>query len=264
MITIPENRVFVNRPKTFFHPEESMQKQGLNRTQMKLIAIFAMVLDHTAMFLLSPKTYPELFGLYAMMRTIGRLTGPTMFFFLAEGFRYTSSRRKYALRLLVFGLISQIPYALVHRHGLLDPELNVILTLFVAFLILEVSERIENRGLNLLVVFGLMLMTTPFDWGLVGPLLAWFFWRHADNRPLQRRFYAFVCVLMTVMPCLHYLQIGEPWYLEIWQLGMFLFLPFLSLYNGEAGQGGFVGRWLFYLFYPVHLLVIWLILGLPH
>ena len=241
-----------------------MQKQGLNRTQMKLIAIFAMVLDHTAMFLLSPKTYPELFGLYAMMRTIGRLTGPTMFFFLAEGFRYTSSRRKYALRLLVFGLISQIPYALVHRHGLLDPELNVILTLFVAFLILEVSERIENRGLNLLVVFGLMLMTAPFDWGLVGPLLSWFFWRHADNRPLQQRFYAFVCVLMTVMPCLHYLQIGEAWYLEIWQLGMFLFLPFLSLYNGKAGQGGFVGRWLFYLFYPVHLLVIWLILGLPH
>ena len=240
-----------------------MKTRGLNRTQMKLIAIFAMVLDHTAMFLLSPKARPELFGLYAAMRTVGRLTGPTMFFFLAEGFRHTSSRGKYALRLLVFGLISQVPYALAHRQSLFNPELNVILTLFVSFLILEASEKIENRALNLLVVFGLMFLTAPFDWGLVGPLLAWFFWRHADDRPLQRRFYAFVCVLMTVMPCLHYLRIGEAWYLEIWQLGMFLFLPFLSLYNGEAGQGGPAGKWLFYLFYPAHLLVFWLI-RLPH
>ena len=236
-----------------------MRKQGLNRTQMKLIAIIAMTADHVAMFLLPSGVETGWFGLVFLMRAFGRLTGPTMFFFLAEGFRHTSSRRKYGLRLLVFGLLSQIPYALVHGHGLFYPDFNVILTLFVSFLILAVSEKVENRGLSMLAVFGMMLVTLWSDWGLVGPLLAWFFWRHADDRPLQRRFYALICVLMTVVPCLHYIQVGEAWYREIWQLGMFLFLPFLSLYNGEPGPRGPFSRWLFYLFYPAHLLVIWLI-----
>ena len=230
---------------------------------MKLIAILAMVIDHTALFLLPPETRPELFLIYTVMRTVGRLTGPTMFFFLAEGFRYTSSRKKYARRLLVFGLLSQVPYALVRGNSLFYPDFNVILTLFVTFLMLAASEKIEDRRLNMLIVFGIMLVTIRFDWGLTGPLLAWFFWRHHDDRALQRRFYAFVCFLMTVMPCLHYLQIGENWYQEIWQAGMFLFLPFWSLYNGEPGKSGFAGKWLFYIFYPAHLLVIWGILNLP-
>ena len=233
-----------------------MKARGLNRTEMKLIAIFAMAADHVALFLLSPGRRPDLFGLYALMRFLGRLTGPTMFFFLAEGFRHTSSREKYGLRLLLFGLISQIPYALVRGHSLLYPDYNVILTLFVSFLVLSASEKIENRGLNFAVVFALILLTIRFDWGLVGPLLAWFFFRNADNCPLQRRFYALICVIMVAAPCLHFLRIGLPWYGEIWQLGMFLFLPFLSLYNGEPGRPL---KWLFYLFYPAHLFLLWLL-----
>ena len=62
---------------------------------------------------------------------------------------------------------------------------------------------------------------------------------------------------MTVMPCLHYLQIGEKWYQEIWQAGMFLFLPFRSLYNGEPGKSGFAGKWLFYIFYPAHFVLLY-------
>ena len=237
-----------------------MCAKGLNRTQIKTVAIAAMAIDHTALFLLGPSKHPELLPLYMLMRTIGRLTGPAMFFFLAEGFSHTSSREKYALRLLVFGLISQLPYALVHAQCPALADYNVILTLFLSCLMLTAAERIENRWLNAAAVFTLILLSFPFDWGMLGPLMTWFFWRNRENRRLQRRFYALLCMIQVLSCCLYLLQAGQPWYGEIWQIGMFLFLPFLSLYNGEPGRKGFFGKWAFYLFYPAHLFVFWLIL----
>ncbi len=69
------------------------EKIKLNRTQIKYIAIAAMLLDHTAAFLLTPERYPALIVLYIIMRTIGRIAAPVMFYFLVEGYVHTSSRK---------------------------------------------------------------------------------------------------------------------------------------------------------------------------
>ena len=69
------------------------EKIRLNRTQIKYIAIAAMLLDHLAAFLLTPEKYPALIVLYIIMRTIGRITAPVMFYFLVEGYVHTSSRK---------------------------------------------------------------------------------------------------------------------------------------------------------------------------
>ena len=91
-------------------------KHSLNRTQIKYIAITAMLMDHTAAFLLQPEKYPALIVIYILMRTLGRIAAPVMFYFLTEGYRYTSSKFKYGLRLFCFGILSQIPYSLA-RYG---------------------------------------------------------------------------------------------------------------------------------------------------
>ena len=85
-----------------------MMKKGkisLNRTQIKYISIAAMLLDHMAVFLLPPEKSHVQIVLYIIMRTIGRITAPLMFYFLGEGYIFTSSRLKYGIRLLCFGLI---------------------------------------------------------------------------------------------------------------------------------------------------------------
>ena len=93
-----------------------MKKYRLNRNQIKYIAITTMLLDHMAAFLLTPEKHPALTVMYIIMRTIGRIAAPVMFYFLVEGYVHTSSRKNYALRLLAFAILSQIPYSLV-RFG---------------------------------------------------------------------------------------------------------------------------------------------------
>ena len=71
--------------------------RGLNRTQLKLIAICAMVCDHVAwgfVEFMSP--------LGQVMHVIGRLTIPIMCFFVAEGFRKTSNVKGYVTRMATF------------------------------------------------------------------------------------------------------------------------------------------------------------------
>lgn len=72
---------------------------------LKIIAIFAMLIDHIAWAFVPLES-----ALGQIMHIIGRLTAPIMCFFIAEGFYHTKNIKKYALRLGIFALISHIPY----------------------------------------------------------------------------------------------------------------------------------------------------------
>ena len=235
---------------------------SLNRNQIKYVAIIAMIIDHIGMFLLSPgvaeAAWPKV-ALYASMRVIGRLTGPIMLFFLVEGFIHTSSRKKYAIRLLVFGLISQIPYALSHYNTLPVMDFNVIITLFITFLMLVASEKIKNRVLRIIVTFALIMVTFCCDWGVVGPFMAWLFYQFRNDRKMQVKAYAFVCAIQVISAAIFLAKNGCHWYGEMWQAGMFLVIPFLLSYNGQAGSKAAVNKWIFYIIYPLHFLVFWVI-----
>lgn len=107
---------------------------------LKLIALMAMFIDHLGMLF-----YPE----YTWLRTIGRVAFPIFAYQLALGFVYTRSRRDYALRLLVFALIAQLPYSFFNRSLLFYPYgLNIIFTLFYAFMLLNVIVYIQQTLLE--------------------------------------------------------------------------------------------------------------------
>ncbi len=239
-----------------------MAKPSLNRNQIKYIAVIAMLIDHIAMFFLAPgiaEAPAARVALYAAMRVIGRLTGPIMIFFLTEGFIHTSSRRRYGARLLVFGLISQIPYALSHYNKLFAADFNVIITLFILFLMLTAIEKIKNGFLNRIVVLALIASTYWCDWGVIGPLMAWIFYQYHEDRKMQVRYYAAVCMIQLVSAATVLSMKGLHWYGELWQAGLFLVIPVLLWYNGRPGSRAAFHKWIFYIFYPLHLLIIWFI-----
>ena len=102
----------------------------MNRDMIKGIAMVTMTLNHIAAAFLEPGTVS-----YEILTDIGYFTAITMCYFLVEGYAYTRSKRKYVIRLLIFALLSQIPYAMVfsEEKHLLTTNLNMMFTLFFCF-----------------------------------------------------------------------------------------------------------------------------------
>lgn len=237
-----------------------MKKYRLNRNQIKYIAITAMLLDHMAAFLLTPEKHPALTVLYIIMRTIGRIAAPVMFYFLVEGYVHTSSRKYYALRLLAFAILSQIPYSLVRFGKASAGDLNVIFTLLISFLMLAVTDMIKSQVIKGMAVALFMLISVFSDWGLLGPLMVWIFYMNKGNKIKQIRDYLMIICIQMICTVIFLICNTQNWYEGICQLGIFLVIPLLQFYNGEPGRRTVVNKWLFYVFYPLHLILIWLIL----
>ena len=87
---------------------------------------------------------------YEVLVDIGYFTAITMCYFLVEGFRYTHSRKQYALRLFGFGVVSQVPFSMAFaQNGILEfQDFNMMFTLFLCFCILLCIETIRNRFLR--------------------------------------------------------------------------------------------------------------------
>ena len=261
-----------------------------------------MIVDHIGVFLLG--TYAPgaeaaaggsaaaLTALYVVCRVVGRLTAPVMCFFLAEGFLKTSSHRKYVLRLAAFAVISQAPYALAH-HGaeilgtgnaaavlllfFLLPDFNMIAALLLSFLALLAYDRLRFSPLRWVLIIILILASIPCDWGVFCPLFVLCFHIFRANRQKQLRSFSIIAAILILLNIGFLASNGRPWYAELWQLGMFAFIPVIGLYDGTLGapqdapaergvpaaqtgaRSAFTRKWAFYIIYPAHLLVFFLI-----
>jgi len=238
-----------------------MEKRfSLNRTQIKYVAIAAMLLDHIAAFILQPEEYPALTFLYVIMRTVGRIAGPVMFYFIAEGYRYTSSKLKYGMRLLCFGILSQIPYSLARYGTISGINLNIMITLFMSFLMLVIADKMKDKVMKGIVVFTFMILTSFSDWGVLGPFMVWLFHIYREDMKKQLISYASLCLAQMVAAIFIVSAGNIEWYEAVWQIGLLLPSFMIYLYNGEPGKKNIVNKWSFYLFYPLHFLTFWLVL----
>lgn len=223
----------------------------MNRNHLKFIAAAAMLIDHVGAFFI-PVTTP----LGCVMRIIGRLTAPIMCFFLAEGFRYTSSHKKYGTRLFIFAVISQFAYAFAHGNTILTPSFNMIFTLFLCFLILLAYEKISNNILKIIVISILVAVSIYSDWGIIAPMWVLSFYILHDDTNYKILTFSLVSLMHIIISTVSAITNGYNWYFQLWQLGVFLFIPLLLLYNGKNGNKNMFSKWFFYIFYPLHLLVI--------
>ena len=236
-------------------------KKGWSADAIKWIAIATMLIDHIAWGFV-----PTYSVLGQLMHLIGRITAPTMCFFLAEGYVHTHSFRKYAFRLGLFALISQVPFTLFEKgklEFLAGPSLqtesfNVIYTLFLSLIAIRAWDKIENKKLRFLAVTGLCILSLPGDWMFFDILFTLAFWLNRGSFRRQARAFCIISFAMTFSDMMFCVLSGFSAWGQLFQIGVLLCLPILARYNGQRG-GGRYSKWTFYIFYPAHLLVLgWL------
>lgn len=243
-----------------------MNTKSLNKTNLQLIAIVAMLIDHSAYFV---GVAGEVITYY-IMHVIGRITIVIMCYFIAEGFYRTRNVDKYIARMGIFAIISQIPFYL-NKLGTLPTGLysfmsgnyhnrNVIFTLFVALCLLVIIKSNYSAVIKALAVVAALYLVRCSDWGWA--CLAWVlvFALFRDNPKYQMTGTALIVVLRVCIQLLE-LPLLNRWHWvyiisSLIQLGGLLAIPLLLMYNGE--KGNMPGK-LFYIFYPAHLILLYII-----
>lgn len=232
-------------------------RKNLTGNAIKWIAILTMLIDHIAWAFVPMYSAPGQF-----MHIIGRITAPTMCFFIAEGYAHTRDVKKYALRLGVFAVFSQVPFTMFEAHQISfysqKAGFSVIYTLLLSLLAVWAWDSIKNSALKYLAVIGLCILAIPGDWGFMDVLFTLIFWNYRNDRKNYVLWFSVLTAGMVVSSLILLAVSGKALYSQLFQLGVLLCLPILSLYNGERG-GNRNSKWIFYIFYPFHLLILALI-----
>ena len=250
-------------------------------TALKLLGLCSMLWDHfSAIF------QPGLYLPGPLARVVpyfGRLAAPIFLYSLVSGFRHTRDRRRYGVRLLGFALLSQLPYWLffcgeAHRLGSSSPALgdiglNILFTLFLGLVMLSLVERLwyPHRPAAILAVAGCMLLARLLDFeGREGYLLIILVpYLLTDGKKRPRWQAALLLLLAAVLTrwrlILLAAETGMHPSILLNPLGPFLGLC-LAYFGSDSGKGPAPRwfRWVNYLFYPLHFLVLGLVgLALP-
>lgn len=214
-----------------------------------------MLMDHIGMFF-----FPVTTVIGCIFRILGRIAAPIFCMFLAEGFFYTSNKKNYAIRLGLFAVLSQFAYSFA-EYGTVFALVgwNMVFTLFVSFFVLLVYEKVTNKYLKWCLIIALILLTIISDWAVVGPLMVLNFYINRDSKNRMTVFFSIIVLLNVVLSCIFCVMNNYNWYGELWQLGMFLFIPFIYLYDRRKYKTNKLNKWIFYLFYPFHLILLALI-----
>ncbi len=226
--------------------------RGLNRNQLKYIAIVAMVMDHVAWAF-----FPLSMWQGQALHFVGRLTGPIMAFFLAEGYLHTRSPGKYAARLAVFALLSWPTFSYFETGRWFGPYFGVIYTLLLGLLAVWIWDRAPVHVVcKVLLIGGLCWLSKWGDWpyfDVLWPLVLVMF---RDETWKKRLLF----VLITAVAWYWCMRLYHPWQRGLFNAGIFAAPALLFLaYNGERGSAAPFHRWFFYAFYPLHLLALGLL-----
>lgn len=249
--------------------EQMVEKKGfgLSGSTLKIIAMATMLIDHIGAAVLlryildmpnhacfGLERYNQLVMLYRVMRGIGRIAFPIYCFLLVEGFLKTRNLKRYILRLGIFAVIAEVPFDLCFTSQVFSLSYqSVMLTLLVGVITMWgvslLEKHVKNRPLLILggaavIALGAgaaELMNT--DYGYMG----------------------IVCIMVLyALRRIKWMQIAGGCLAFLWEIwAPIAFIP-VAFYNGKRGLRL---KYVFYLFYPLHLFILYLIcvcMGIAH
>ncbi|MCM3033350.1 TraX family protein [Niallia sp. MER 6] len=229
-----------------------MQSENLklvNSNVLKLIAILSMVVDHIAVGFVPSGTTLEL-----ILRTIGRLAAPIIFYLIAEGYFYTSNVKKYLKRLFIFAVISHFPFVMYFGISWFQGT-SVIWTLFLGLVALTIVQKPSISVFDKVMFVALCcLLAWMADWNYIGVLWIMFFGVFRGRFQLQILNFVLIGIFLYAIPGIYTSGLNS-----VFRLGFLLVIPLLALYNGKQGRKSKVFKWGFYFFYPLHLLLLYIL-----
>lgn len=214
---------------------------------IKIIACISMILDHIKYAI------PETSNFFT--EYFGRISFPLYAFLLTEGYVHTSDLKKYYIRLTKFAVISQIPFVLFRTLVGEWKMLNIVFTLLLGLISITVFDKEKRKYISipiviLIILFGKILRV---DYGWYGVLTIFMFY-------LLKKHKAFIpLAYLTILILYYYIRLNTLQFsihvtfsiLFTW-MSVFIILA----YNGKEGKKI---KYFYYIFYPVHMLIIYLI-----
>ena len=216
-------------------------KKNLSNFDLKILAIITMTIDHIGAII-----YPNIDA----FRIIGRISFPIFCFLLVEGFKHTHNRFRYFIRLLLFAIITQP----IYDYAFNNHELNILFTFSLSFLLLSSIEFIKkiinkyNKGIEnylyktisyllIYIIFLILSIILNVDYQALGISLVLIFYL-SPNILLSLLLYLIIAITLDVNN------------IQLYSLIAFIFIYF---YNGKKGKDI---KYFFYLYYPLHLLLL--------
>lgn len=239
---------------------EKIKNFEISSFVLHILAMLFMLCDHIWATIYSAE----------ILTCIGRLAFPIFAFLCVEGYFYTKNFKKYLLRLFFFACVSEIPFNLMYAGSILYPfHQNVLWTFLISLVFIKLIDKIMQKNFNLFVfwififiifliayVLGSILMLDYYGYGIWMMFVFYFFRERTFKNLLMQLFW------ITLIN-FHYL--GSYYYginlfgfeLEIAQQGLaVLSLIPIWLYKGKQG---YHNKWIqygFYIFYPLHMLIL--------
>ena len=245
-------------------------KKVLTSNAIKLIAIIAMTIDHIA-WAVFPGYSKSVVAI--LLHVIGRITCPIMCYFIAEGFYYTKNVNKYTLRLFIFAIISHFAYVfsstsfidaksfIPFYYGNILNQTSVMWSLAWGLVMLRLSNSSKLKPLvKILLILLICLISFPSDWSCIASLCVLAF---GSNRGKIKNQIFWMVFYVAIYSIVYFFTLDKLY--GVLQMAVILSIPIIMAYNGKRGKSDKINKfmkWFFYVYYPLHLLIIGLFIHL--
>lgn len=219
-------------------------KKIINANVLKWVALITMFIDHIGAGIIEPRYYPMMRTEDTIIRMIGRIAFPIFCFLLVEGYTYTRNKWKYAANLLIFAILSEVPFDILFREHFTWSYQNVYFTLLIGLFAIIVADKAEKIQTNSILIRLVQLMVMG-----VFAYIAYLF----------RTDYSFwgVCLI-----CILYFarKKGLEW--ECLMGGLFMLtrpsemiavISFMLIYFYNGKRKNTINKYIFYAMYPIHM-----------
>lgn len=222
---------------------------------LKIIAIIAMFCDHLSYAL--PQRV-------VLLNAIGRIAFPIFAFSIAQGYIHTRSLKRYFIRLVIFAVVSQLPFMLLMKMAGAGFRLNIFVTLILGLSAIMVYDKVQPRLLGIALSLIIALLGDIFytDYGAWGVLLILFMYVLTEykNAGGDASIYAlsFASVFAFMVLYMYSFSLDR----GLHYLGYAIALIILLLYNGKPAYNMRLFKsmkFVFYAFYPAHLVMLYLL-----
>ncbi len=233
-----------------------IKRYGISGNGLKILALMLMITDHIGAILL-----PQ----YRILRYIGRLSFPIYCFLITEGMLHTHNIYKYGIRLLIFAIISEIPFDLAISGQLLEfNDQNVFFTLFLGLVVIYCAYMVNDasKGFAVCIAGMLAAMFLRTDYSAYGVLMIYCFYLFRGSPWLMTVFIGIINLVMGIGGT------GSQKYAVLAMIPILLYSGNKSYGESKSNENEAAGKnniknkciqMLFYVIYPLHLVVLYLI-----